>query len=179
MTTTYTQINGPLGQLLLTSGEGKLTGLYFSDQPHARISPGWIREDDTDLFRQTARQLDEYTAGKRESFDLPLEMSGTPFQVEVWNAIAAIPFGRTITYSELAEQVGLAQAVRAVGTATGANRISWIIPCHRVVGKNDALTGYAGGLKRKSALLDFEVARSSGQPAVLALRLSQPLPALV
>jgi methylated-DNA-[protein]-cysteine S-methyltransferase len=166
--TTYTHIDSPLGQLLLTSSEGKLSGLYFADQPHARISPGWVRQDDAAIFVQTAQQLEEYASGERESFDLPLSLSGTPFQVSVWNAIAAIPFGQTITYSELAQRVGSSQAARAVGTATGQNPVCWIVPCHRVMGKGGALTGYAGGIARKSALLEFEGAKSVGWEAILA-----------
>jgi methylated-DNA-[protein]-cysteine S-methyltransferase len=91
-------------------------------------------------------------------------LSGTPFQVRVWNEIARIPFGRTISYGELAERVGSADAVRAVGTATGRNPVCWIVPCHRVVGKDGSLTGFAGGLERKRAFLDFE----SGKSAMLA-----------
>ena len=166
--TTYTHIDSALGQLLLTSSEGKLSGLYFADQPHARIAPGWVRQDDADIFAQTAQQLEEYASGERESFDLLLALSGTPFQLLVWNAIAAIPFGQTITYGELAQRIGRSPAeARAVGTATGQNPICWIVPCHRVVGKNGDLTGYAGGLARKSALLEFEGAKSVGWEAIL------------
>jgi methylated-DNA-[protein]-cysteine S-methyltransferase len=166
--TTYTHIDSPLGQLLLTSREGKLSGLYFADQPHARVVPAWVRQDDADIFAQTQRQLEEYASGEREGFDLPLGLSGTPFQVSVWSAIAAIPFGETLTYGELAKRIGRSsQDARAVGTATGLNPVCWIVPCHRVVGKNGALTGYAGGLARKSALLEFEGAKSVGWEAIL------------
>ena len=167
--TTYTHIDSPLGQLLLTSREGKLSGLYFADRPHARISPDWVRQDDAAMFARTAQQLEEYASGERESFDLPLGLIGTPFQVSVWNAIATIPFGQTITYSELAQRIGRPpKDARAVGTATGQNPVCWIVPCHRVVGKSGALTGYAGGVTRKSALLDFEAAKSAGRGAILA-----------
>ena len=155
--TTHTHIESPLGQLLLTSREGKLSGLFFADQPHARIEPGWVRREDTAIFAQTARQIEEYATGDREGFDLPLSLSGTAFQVLVWNAIKAIPFGQTVTYTQLAQRIGrLAKDARAIGTATGQNPVCWIVPCHRVVGKSGALTGYAGGLARKSALLEFE-----------------------
>jgi methylated-DNA-[protein]-cysteine S-methyltransferase len=168
--TTYTHIDSPLGQLLLTSREGKLSGIYFADQPHARVAPDWLRQDDDAVFAQTAQQIEDYASGERESFDLPLGLTGTPFQVSVWNAIAAIPFGQTITYSELAQRTGRSpRNARAVGMATGQNPISWIIPCHRVVGKSGVLTGYAGGIARKSALLEFEAARSAGREAILAL----------
>ena len=171
--TLYTSIDSPLAQLLLTSREGRLSGLYFADQPHARIAPGWVRRDDAAIFAQTARQLEEYAAGERQSFDLPLGLSGTPFQALVWNAIAAIPFGQTITYGELARRVGRSpKDARAVGTATGRNPVCWIVPCHRVVGKSGALTGYAGGVARKSALLEFEAGNSD---ALLAGLSKQPV----
>jgi methylated-DNA-[protein]-cysteine S-methyltransferase len=166
--TSYASIESPLGTLLLTSRDEKLTGLYFADQRHAWIAPGWIEREDEDIFIQTARQIEEYAAGERTEFDLPLSLAGTPLQTAVWRAIAAIPFGRTITYGELAQRASSPRAVRAVGTATGANPISWIVPCHRVVGKSGALTGYAGGLPRKRALLEFEAAKSAGHDVQLA-----------
>jgi methylated-DNA-[protein]-cysteine S-methyltransferase len=167
--TIYTHLDGPLGQLLLTSREGELSGLYFADQPHARVDPEWVWRDDADIFSQTAQQLEEYASGERESFDLPLGLSGTPFQVLVWNAISSIPFGETLTYGELAERIGRSpKDARAVGMATGQNPVSWIIPCHRVVGKSGALTGYAGGVGRKRTLLEFEAAKSAGRDAILA-----------
>lgn len=178
--TTHTHIDSPLGQLLLTSREDKLSGLYFADQPHARIAPGWVEQDDADIFAQTAQQIEEYASGARESFDLPFGLSGTPFQLSVWKAIAAIPFGQTLTYGELAQRVGRSpKDARAVGMATGQNPVSWIIPCHRVVGKNGALTGYAGGVTRKSALLEFEGAKSVGWEAILTHGDRQPALALV
>jgi len=177
--TIYAHLDSPLGQLLLTSREGELSGLYFTDQPHARIAPEWVRRDDADIFTQTAQQLEEYASGERESFDLPLGLSGTPFQALVWNAIAAIPFGEALTYGELAERIGRSpRDARAVGMATGQNPVSWIIPCHRVVGKNGALTGYAGGVARKRALLEFEAAESAGRNAILAYGKDQPVLAL-
>lgn len=174
--TIYTHLDGPLGQLLLTSHKDKLAGLYFADQPHARVDPEWVRRDDADIFTQTAQQLEEYASGEREYFDLPLGLSGTPFQALVWNAIAAIPFGETLTYGELAERIGRSpRDARAVGMATGQNPVSWIIPCHRVVGKSGALTGYAGGILRKRTLLEFEAAKSAGRDAILAYGKDQPV----
>jgi len=167
--TTYTHIESPLGQLLLTSREGKLSGLYFANQRHARVAHGWVRQDDAAIFAQTARQLEEYATGERENFDVPFILNGTPFQVSVWQAIAQIPFGETIAYGELARRVGrLPKDARAVGMATGNNPVGWIVPCHRVVGKSGALTGYAGGVARKIALLDFEAARMAGRDMGLA-----------
>ena len=164
--TIYAKIDSALGELLLTSRDGKLTGLYFADQPHARLAPEWVREDGAEIFAFTAQQLAEYASGARKTFDLSrLGAVGTPMQINVWTEILAIPFSKTITYSELAQRVGAPDAVRAVGGATGRSPISWIIPCHRVMGKNGALTGYAGGIARKTALLDFE----SGKTAELGL----------
>jgi methylated-DNA-[protein]-cysteine S-methyltransferase len=166
ITTTYTEIDSPLGPLLLTSTDGKLSGLYFADRPHARVEPHWIRQDDAEIFAQTRRQIVETASWQRERFDLPVLLEGTPFQVQVWNAIATIPLGQTITYSELAERVGRsARDARAVGTATGENPVSLIVPCHRVVGKSGKPTGYAGGLERKSALLAFEAALVASKTA--------------
>jgi methylated-DNA-[protein]-cysteine S-methyltransferase len=178
--TTYTYIDSHLGQLLLTSRAGKLSGLYFADQPRARIAPGWVRRDDAAIFVRAAQQLEEYASGERGNFDLPLGLSGTPFQLLVWNAIAAIPFGRTITYGGLAQRIGRSpRDARAIGAAAGRNPVCWIVPCHRVVGKSGGLTGYAGGVARKSALLEFESAKSAGRDAILAYGEKQPATALV
>ena len=119
----------------------------------------------------TAQQLDEYAAGEKRKFDLPVAFNGTPFQVRVWEEIYRIPFGETISYGELAARAGNPEAVRAAGTATGRNPICWVVPCHRVVGKMAALTGFAGGLERKRAYLDFESGRSAAlvQEAELAM----------
>ena len=181
LTVNYTHVDSPLGQLLLTSREGKLSGLYFADHPHARIVLDWVRDDDAAIFTQTMQQLEEYSMGKRESFDLSqVNLMGSPHQLVIWREIAKIPFGQTITYSELAERVGrFPKDARAVGTATGQNPVSWIIPCHRVVGKNGALTGYAGGVTRKSALLEFEAAKLAGREATLSHGQKQSALALV
>jgi methylated-DNA-[protein]-cysteine S-methyltransferase len=172
--TLYTQIDSSLGKLLLTSRDGRLTGLYFADQPHAKIAPEWTRRDEAEVFARTARQLSEFSLGKREHFDLPMYLDGTPFQEQVWHAITKIPFGKTISYTELAEQIGAPEAVRAVGGAAGRNPIGWVVPCHRVMGKSGALTGYAGRVTRKSVLLDFEATRAAGREAVLKFSEKQP-----
>jgi len=157
----YTRIDSSLGELLLTSLGYELTGVYFTDQPHApEIGFNWKDQPDAAIFIRTARQLDEYASGKRKKFDLATGFRGTPFQLQVWKEIATIPFGETRTYSDLAERVGSPHAVRAVGAATGANPLSIIVPCHRVVGKDGSLTGYAGGMGRKTALLDFETGKA-------------------
>ena len=153
--------------MLLTSKAYRLTGLYFADMPHApQMGRGYFEQPDAAIFIRTARQLTEYASGKRKVFDLPMDLGGTPFQMLVWEYIAAIPFGETVTYGELAQRVGSPEAVRAVGSATGANPLSLIIPCHRVVGKYDDLTGYAGGIPRKQALLDFEAGKTNVLPEV-------------
>ena len=160
--TLYTYLGSDLGQLLATSSAGKLTRLSFVGQKHApEIGRDWVRQDDAKIFGRTAQQLDEYAAGERRKFDLPMGLSGTPFQVRVWEEIYRIPFGQTISYGELAARAGNPEAVRAAGTATGRNPICWVVPCHRVVGKDGGLTGFAGGLGRKRAYLDFESGRSA------------------
>ena len=155
----------PLGRLLLVGERGAggnllLTGIYM--EQHRRgpgVDPDWV--EDAGAFGEVRRQLDEYFAGSRRSFDLPLVPAGTPFQSRVWEALARIPWGTTVTYGELAARVGRPGAARAVGAAVGRNPISIVVPCHRVVGAGGALTGYAGGLDRKAFLLALE-----GQPAI-------------
>lgn len=135
----------------------QLSGLYFVGQkyfPHAR--QGWIEAPHCPLLREAARQYLEYEAGTRELFDLPLAPQGTPFQRAVWQALCEVPFGRTATYGELAARVGHPGSARAVGAAVGRNPISVIIPCHRILGADGGLTGYAGGLERKQQLLQLE-----------------------
>lgn len=144
----------PTGPLLLAGDEQGLRMLYMDS--HQRWTPDdeWVeatRELDT-----VCRQLDEYFEGRREVFDLRLAPQGTTFQQQVWQALQHIPYGRTWSYAELAQHIENPRAIRAVGTANGANPISIIIPCHRVIGSNGTLTGYAGGLARKQALLELE-----------------------
>ena len=151
----YARQESTFGPLLLLSRDGCLTGLYFADRPHAPgIDPSWRHEPDAPIFTEVGRQLAEFAAGERMSFSVPLSLSGTPFQKQVWRDIAAIPFGETRSYGELAARLGAFP--RAVGTATGRNPISLIVACHRVVGASGALTGYAGGLERKQRLLELE-----------------------
>jgi methylated-DNA-[protein]-cysteine S-methyltransferase len=153
--TIYTRHDSAFGPLLLLARDGYLTGLYFADQAHApAIEMGWRRDDDDALFAQTVREISEFAEGERHAFSLPFAAHGTPFQKQVWREIAAIPFGETRTYGEIASRLGA--FARAVGSATGRNPLSLVVPCHRVVGANGALTGYAGGLQRKRRLLDLE-----------------------
>ncbi|HSW84531.1 MAG TPA: methylated-DNA--[protein]-cysteine S-methyltransferase [Usitatibacter sp.] len=156
----YARLKTPIGTLLATAKEGSLTGLYFDRQRHApAIGDDWIVDPRAMPFERCARQVAEYLDGKRKSFDLPLAPEGSEFQRRVWTEIARIPHGATITYSELAKRVGAPGSARAAGAATGRNPISIVVPCHRVVGADGSLTGYAGGIERKAKLLQIEDAR--------------------
>lgn len=140
-------ISSPIGTLTLTEENGKITGLRF----------GGVATNDTSPVLDAAEtQLREYFAGTRKSFDLPLAPSGTPFQRAVWDALCAIPYGETRTYAQIAAGIGRPKACRAVGMANNRNPIAILIPCHRVIGANGSLTGYAGGLDAKKALLALE-----------------------
>jgi methylated-DNA-[protein]-cysteine S-methyltransferase len=160
--TYYTYSEGPLGRMLFTADEQALTGMYFIGQKYeAAPRSDWIEEDHIPVFTALRGQLAEYFKGERESFDVPLSARGTPFQQRVWQALLNIDCGQTMTYGALAESIGMASSVRAVGAAVGRNPISVIIPCHRVIGADGSLTGYAGGLERKRALLVLEKACTS------------------
>ena len=153
----YSYVDSPLRRVLLTSDGEALTGLYLEGQKYEpRPADDWVRDDALPLFVTTATQLDEYFAGTRSRFELPLAPVGTPFQRQVWLALEELPYGGRVTYGELARRLGRPQAARAVGAAVGRNPVSIIVPCHRVVGSDGALTGYAGGLERKQALLRLE-----------------------
>lgn len=146
----------PLGEVLLARTDTGLAGLWFDgqkDHPGTLTAP---QRPDDPLLADVARQLAEYFTGQRGVFDLPLDLHGTPFQRAVWQALLAIAAGDTCSYSDIARAVGLPSAVRAVGAAVGKNPVSIIVPCHRVLGRHGALTGYAGGLERKRALLGLE-----------------------
>lgn len=146
-------ISSPLGDLLLTASETGVTGVYF---PTSRMQPRSLRRGTNDLLNRVAAQLQEYFAGTRTTFDLPLEPSGTDFQLSVWELLRKIPYGVTTSYGELARRLGDPKATRAVGAANGANPIPIIVPCHRVVGSKGELTGFGGGLDRKRWLLEHE-----------------------
>src|SRR5439155_5946178 len=134
-----------------------LSGLYFTGQKTSpRVEPAWREDATVAPICQTLAQLDEYFAGRRTRFDVPLAPFGTSYQHAIWNAIATVPYGKTITYGELATRAGYAGDARAAGAATGQNPIGVIVPCHRIIGANGKLTGYAGGLEKKSALLALE-----------------------
>lgn len=165
----YTDIDSPLGPILLVSDGAALTGFYFIGQKYAPDETPWKRDPKLQLFRDAETQIAAYTSGRLQTFDLPIRFKGTPFQLQVWQAIAAIPFGATLSYSALAARIGAPSSMRAVGAATGRNPISLIVPCHRVVGRDGALTGYAGGLDRKRALLNFESENKKGEKIQLNL----------
>jgi methylated-DNA-[protein]-cysteine S-methyltransferase len=182
MSTTYATMPSPVGELLLTAEDGRLTGVYLpgqrrpfvraTDTPHGygnsgsdpripgqtpfcHIPPERARLDDAGLAPVRA-QLEQYFAGERTAFDLPLAPGGTPFRQVVWKELQRVGYGETTTYAALAARIGRPTAVRAAGAANGANPISIIIPCHRVIGSNGSLTGYGGGLGAKRFLLDLE-----------------------
>jgi methylated-DNA-[protein]-cysteine S-methyltransferase len=148
---------GPQGSMLLVADGQGLCGVYFEGQKYFPvIDPAWKRNAQHAPLRQARRELAEYFGGERKRFDITLAPRGTPFQQSVWKAIATVGFGKTMTYSDLAECAGHPRSARAAGTATGRNPLSIIVPCHRIVGSNGSLTGYAGGLERKRALLALE-----------------------
>ena len=154
-TATHATIPSSLGDLTLVTRGETVTGLYF---PHHWHMPdpavfGQYRDAGSEEVR---RQLDEYLAGERREFDVPVEAAGSPFQERVWRLLRQIPYGTTVSYGDLARELGEAITAREVGAAVGRNPVSVIVPCHRVLGADGGLTGYAGGLRRKRILLDLE-----------------------
>jgi methylated-DNA-[protein]-cysteine S-methyltransferase len=148
----------PMGRMMIVANDRELSGLYFVDQKYYReVENDWLRDPLHTVVRDTKREMGEYFAGQRRQFDLPLAAEGTPFQARVWKAISSVKYGTTITYLELARRAGHPDAIRAVGTATGRNPITIIVPCHRIIGSDGSLTGYAGGLERKRALQELEI----------------------
>jgi methylated-DNA-[protein]-cysteine S-methyltransferase len=148
----------PVGQLtLIASDRGLRAILWPKGAPRqAGISTRTRRNSDHPILRRTAAQLDEYFAGSRTRFDIPLDLEGTRFQLAAWRALADIPFGATATYGEQARALGVPTAARAIGSANHVNPVCIVLPCHRVIGANGALTGFAGGLAAKQWLLDHE-----------------------
>ena len=149
------EIDSPVGRLLLAGERESLIQVCFQSGPRpARPQDCWIA--DAAPFRAVVAQLDEYFAGRRDAFDLPLAPRGTEFQRRVWRALTGIPYGKTVSYGELARRIGNPAASRAVGLANGANPLPNIVPCHRVIGANGSLTGFGGGLPIKRKLLALE-----------------------
>ncbi len=148
----------PLGPLELVASDEGLVAVLWPDDPPDRVRLGddLLESPDNPVLAKAAEQLDEYFEGKRKDFDLPLDLRGTEFQVAAWQSLAQIPYGETATYGEQAASLGRPKAVRAIGAANGRNPVSIILPCHRVVGANGSLTGFAAGLDAKRFLLDLE-----------------------
>ncbi|WP_439517318.1 methylated-DNA--[protein]-cysteine S-methyltransferase [Hydrogenophaga sp.] len=156
-TTHFTRWQAPMGPMILAATSRGLSGVWFEGQRHAPDPSAWQRADDAPLLVQAQEQLTAYFAGRRTTFDLPLDLQrGTAFQQRVWQALLQIAAGRTTSYGALSQRIGNPAAVRAVGAAVGRNPVSIVVPCHRVIGANGSLTGYAGGLDRKTALLALE-----------------------
>jgi methylated-DNA-[protein]-cysteine S-methyltransferase len=154
-TTVFTTLPSPLGDLLAIGRDGRLCGLYFPEHHRGPLrDASWAQ--DPEAFGQLAAQLGDYLAGDRRGFDLELELTGTPFQREVWAALRTIPYGQVETYGGLAAQLGRPTGARAVASAVARNPVSIVVPCHRVVGSHRDLTGYAGGIERKRWLLELE-----------------------
>ena len=156
MTLVFKHMASPVGRLRLVAGDAGLAAILWQDDDPNRVRLGAMIEGDHSVLAETESQLGDYFAGRRESFSLPLDFRGTSFQKAVWQALLTIPFGETRSYGEIARQIGRPSASRAVGAANGRNPISIVAPCHRVLGSNGALTGFAGGLAAKDYLLDHE-----------------------
>lgn len=154
---TYTVVDSPVGPLTLVAADsGELARLHMVKQRHRPPEETFGLRDDS-ILPEVGQQLKEYFAGERTTFDVPLRLSGTPFQQRVWQALLEIPYGEVTTYGQLAASLGMVPgASRAVGLANGKNPVGIIVPCHRVIGSTGGLTGYGGGLDRKQWLLDHE-----------------------
>jgi methylated-DNA-[protein]-cysteine S-methyltransferase len=161
----YDFYESPHGRMLLVARADGLYGVYFEGQKyHPQVQTDWRHDTGHATVRQAKRELTEYFHDGRKHFETPLAAEGTPFQRSIWKAISTVEFGETITYGELARRAGCPGSARAAGAATGRNPLTLIVPCHRIVGSSGALTGYAGGLTRKRALLALE----SGIPELLS-----------
>lgn len=155
--TSSTVFDSPVGQLYVRAEAGRLVALSFVDGRRRRVAEVQTGDDASRaVVNDVESQIQEYFAGSRTAFDVPLKFIGSPFNVRVWEALRHIPYGKTLAYGRLAMQIGEPDAARAVGAANGANPIVIIVPCHRVIGANGRLVGYGGGLERKQFLLDLE-----------------------
>ena len=155
MANRFTYYDSPLGTVTLQANEQGLLGVWFETHTTKPEDLG-TQEDSFPIFQSVKDQLERYFAGEAVQFDVPIAAKGTPFQQSVWHALTTIPYGETWSYAQLADAIGNPKAVRAVGLANGKNPVSVIVPCHRVIGKNGKLTGYAGGIERKQRLLTIE-----------------------
>jgi methylated-DNA-[protein]-cysteine S-methyltransferase len=157
MTLFYKEMKSPVGKLKLVASSKALVAVLWEEERPNRVKLGMMNLDPQHpILIEAERQISEYFAGERIDFDLPLQLDGTEFQKKVWQALREIPFGKTKSYLDLARAVGSPEASRAVGAANGKNPLSIVVPCHRVVGADGALTGFAGGLETKAALLALE-----------------------
>lgn len=157
MSLSYKFVESPIGKLkLVASEQGLVAILWENDRPRRVVLDNPVANPQQRILQQTESELKEYFAGKRREFTVPLDMRGTPFQKQVWEALLGIPYGETRTYGQLANQLGNPKATRAVGAANGRNPVAIIAPCHRVVGFSGKLTGFAGGLEAKAHLLNLE-----------------------
>lgn len=156
MTLTSMAMASPIGTLRLVASETGLRAVLWQGDDPRRVPLDLCVDDERPVLRVAARQLEEFFAGSRREFDLPLDPVGTPFQRAAWDALRTIPYGETITYGEQAARMGDRRKARAVGAANGRNPLSIVVPCHRVIGANGTLTGFAGGLDVKARLLDLE-----------------------
>lgn len=153
----YMYIDSPVGALKLVAHDQALVAVMWDNQDHKRVRLAELIEDHQHpMLLRVKKQLEQYFAGQRQQFDLPLDFKGTDFQQQVWQTLLTIPYGETRSYKEIAVQIGNEKAVRAVGAANGKNPISIIAPCHRVIGSGGALVGFAGGLDKKQILLSLE-----------------------
>jgi methylated-DNA-[protein]-cysteine S-methyltransferase len=157
MSLAYKTIDSPVGRLkLVASDKGLVAVLWENDKPNRVRLGAMVADQRHPILLDTERQLKQYFAGERKTFSVALDMRGTSFQKNVWEALLAIPFGETRSYGQLAKQLGNARAMRAVGAANGRNPVSIIVPCHRVIGSSGKLIGFAGGLETKARLLSLE-----------------------
>jgi methylated-DNA-[protein]-cysteine S-methyltransferase len=157
MTICYQKITSPVGQIVIAADDTYLRAITFDrNEERVRIILTAFKHENNAIITKTKIQLQEYFAGKRTQFDLPIGFSGTAFQKLAWRALLTIPYGETRSYAEQAQLIGNPKAVRAVGRANGLNSIGIVVPCHRVIGKSGKLTGYAGGLDKKQFLLNLE-----------------------
>ena len=157
MSLSYKLVASPIGKLkLVASEQGLVALLWENDRPGRVVLDSLVESHDQPILKQTEAELEEYFAGTRTKFTVPLDMRGTPFKKLVWEALLAIPYGETRTYGQLASQLGNPRGTRAVGAANGRNPVAVIAPCHRVVGSSGKLTGFAGGLAAKALLLNLE-----------------------
>jgi methylated-DNA-[protein]-cysteine S-methyltransferase len=169
--TAQCRVASPLGTMLLARTDAGVAGAWFEKQKHHPAAIDAPERADDPLLAETARQLRDYFGGSRDAFDVPLDLQGTDFQRAVWRALLRIAPGTTSSYGAIARELGLPSASRAVGAAVGRNPVSIIVPCHRVVGSSGALTGYAGGLDRKTSLLRIEAERVAGSRGARQLEL--------